>query len=161
MHYFVKQNGTEISSNQLDTCLILIGSGAAYLDCPRGPQYSASKYAMRGIMHALRRTTKFYGSRVNMISPWYVRTKILTQTDFDNVEKAGVQLATLEDGGQCLLRILSDTSINGRSLFLSARKWAPKGYLDLDLDEYAGNDLLEDIQADQVKFAPPESGLFV
>jgi NAD(P)-dependent dehydrogenase (short-subunit alcohol dehydrogenase family) len=161
MHYFIAQNGTSPSSTQSDTCLILIGSGAAYLDCPRGPQYSATKYAMRGIIHALRRTAFYYGSRVNMISPWYVRTKILTNDDFDAVEKAGVQLATTADAEQCLLRILSDTAINGRSLFLSARKWAPKGYIDLDLDEYTGNELLEDIQADQVKFAPVELGLFI
>ncbi|CAN9337128.1 unnamed protein product [Alternaria sp. RS040] len=161
MHYFMTQNGTSPNSSQTDTCLILIGSGAAYLDCPRGPQYSASKYAMRGIMHSLRRTAYYYGSRINMISPWYVRTKILTDNDFDAVEKAGVQLATTEDAGQCLLRILSDGSINGRSLFISARKWAPRGYIDLDLDEYPGNDLLEEIQADQVKFAPVEAGLFV
>ncbi|KNG46547.1 NAD(P)-binding protein [Stemphylium lycopersici] len=71
MHHFILQNGATPSATQSDTCLILIGSGAAYLDCPRGPQYSASKYAMRGIMHSLRRTAYYYGSRVNMISPWY------------------------------------------------------------------------------------------
>ena len=161
MHYFITQNGTSPSSSQSDICLILVGSGAAYLDCPRGPQYSATKYAMRGIMHSLRRTAFYYGSRINMISPWYVRTKILTNDDFDAVEKAGVQLATTEDAGQCLLRLLSDTGINGRSLFVSARKWAPKGYIDLHLDEYAGNELLKEVQADQVKFAPVELGLFV
>ncbi|OQE40120.1 hypothetical protein PENCOP_c006G03411 [Penicillium coprophilum] len=69
-HYFIRQNGTHASQNQKDSCLVLIGSGAAFLDCPRGPQYSASKWAMRGIMHSLRRTTHFYGSRVNIISPW-------------------------------------------------------------------------------------------
>ena len=69
-HYFVKQNGQTQSTAQEDTCLILIGSGAAFLDCLRIPQYSASKWAMRGIMHALRRTTYHYGSRVNVISPW-------------------------------------------------------------------------------------------
>ncbi|CAN9203249.1 unnamed protein product [Alternaria alternata] len=141
MHYFMTQNGTSPNSSQTDTCLILIGSGAAYLDCPRGPQYSASKYAMRGIMHSLRRTAYYYGSRINMISPWYVRTKILTDDDFDAVEKAGVQLATTEDAGH--------------------KKVGTEGYIDLDLDEYPGNDLLEEIQADQVKFAPVEAGLFV
>ncbi|KAH7075785.1 hypothetical protein BKA63DRAFT_595421 [Paraphoma chrysanthemicola] len=161
MHYFVKQNGTEVSDKQEDTCLVLIGSGAAYLDCPRGPQYSATKWAMRGIMHSLRRTAFYYGSRVNMISPWYVRTKILTDTMFNDVEKSGVQLATTEDAGQALLRILSDRTINGRSLFISARKWAPRGYLDLDLDEYPGNALLEEVQADQVKSSPVELGLFI
>lgn len=161
MHHFILQNGATPSATQSDTCLILIGSGAAYLDCPRGPQYSASKYAMRGIMHSLRRTAYYYGSRVNMISPWYVRTNILADEDFSAVEKAGVHLATAEDAGECLLRILSDRGINGRSLFVSARKWAERGYLDLDLDEYTGNTLLEEIQADQVRFAPPEKGLFV
>ena len=95
-----------------------------------------------------------------MISPWYVRTKILTDDDFDAVEKAGVQLATVENAGRCLLRVLSDTEINGRSLFIAARKWAPKGYVDLDLDEYAGNELLGDIQADQLLFEPVENGPF-
>jgi NAD(P)-dependent dehydrogenase (short-subunit alcohol dehydrogenase family) len=70
LHYFVKQNGAEVSPSQEDTCLVLIGSGAAYFDVPRTPQYCSSKWAMRGIMHALRRTAFYYGSRVNMISPW-------------------------------------------------------------------------------------------
>lgn len=69
-HYFIRQNGSTPTLGQEDTCLILIGSGAAFLDCPRAPQYSASKWAMRGIMHSLRRTTYYYGSRVNVISPW-------------------------------------------------------------------------------------------
>ena len=70
-HYFVKQNGQEPSPAQEDTCLVLIGSGAAFLDCPRAPQYCAAKWAMRGIMHSLRRTAFYYSSRVNVISPWY------------------------------------------------------------------------------------------
>ncbi|KAJ9144595.1 Adam [Pleurostoma richardsiae] len=160
LHYFIKQNGTEVSPSQEDTCLVLIGSGAAYFDVPRSVQYPSTKWAMRGIMHGLRRTAPYYGSRVNLISPWYVRTKILTQAAFDHVEKSGVQFATVEDAGQCLLRILSDHTINGRSLFVSARKWAPRGYLDLDLDEYHGNDLVEEIQVDQIRSKPVELGLF-
>jgi NAD(P)-dependent dehydrogenase (short-subunit alcohol dehydrogenase family) len=50
LHYFVKQNGSMASSEQQDTCLVLIGSGAAYFDVPRSPTYSATKWAMRGIM---------------------------------------------------------------------------------------------------------------
>lgn len=76
MHYFIRQNGTTQASGQEDTCLILVGSGAAFLDCPRGPQYAATKWGSRGIMHSLRRTAHFYGSRVNMISPWYVTTMV-------------------------------------------------------------------------------------
>lgn len=71
LHYFVSQNGQQPSKSQKDTCLILIGSGAAFVDVPRTPQYCATKWAMRGIMHSLRRTAFYYGSRVNIISPWY------------------------------------------------------------------------------------------
>jgi NAD(P)-dependent dehydrogenase (short-subunit alcohol dehydrogenase family) len=71
-HYFISQNGQTESELQDDTCLVLIGSGAAFLDCPRSPQYQATKYGMRGIMHSLRRTAHHYGSRVNVIAPWYV-----------------------------------------------------------------------------------------
>ncbi|KAK3633535.1 hypothetical protein LTR56_015788 [Elasticomyces elasticus] len=160
MHYFIKQNGTRQSSSQHDTCLILIGSGAAYLDVPRSAQYSASKWAIRGVMHAMRRMTHHYGGRVNMISPWYVRTKILSKEAFDQVQSVGVEFAEAEDACQCLLRLLSDRDINGRSLFVCPRKWAPRGYLDLDLDDYPGNDLLQEIQVDQIKNAPVELGLF-
>lgn len=160
-HYFIKQNGQDPGKEQDDTCLILIGSGAAFLDCPRSPQYEASKWAMRGLMHALRRTTYYYGSRVNVISPWYVHTNILPQQTFEHIKSFGVQFAELEDAGQCLLRILSDPSVNGRSLFLSARKWAPRGYIDLDIDDYPNSDLLQEIQREQIVAAPPEAGLFL
>ena len=158
-HYFIKQNGQTPSDNQEDTCLILIGSGAAFLDCLRIPQYSASKWAMRGIMHALRRTAFYYGSRVNVISPWYVKTNILSEEDFENVRKLGVEFALAEDAGQCLLRILSDTSVNGHSFFISARRWAKRGYIDFDIDDYPGNELIKEIQEDQMKGAPVEKGL--
>jgi hypothetical protein len=42
-HYFVKQNGTTPEPSHQDTCLVLIGSGAAFLDVPRTPQYCAAK----------------------------------------------------------------------------------------------------------------------
>ncbi|KAH6620184.1 hypothetical protein C7974DRAFT_227586 [Boeremia exigua] len=160
MHYFIKLNGTTRSPKQVDTCLILIGSGAAFLDCPRGPQYSCSKWGMRGIMHSLRRTAGLHGSRVNVLSPWYVRTNILTKETFDHVESAGVHIAKTEDAGQALLRLLSDTSINGRMLFIAPRKWAASGYVDLDIDEYPEVSLLNEIQEDQIKPAPISLGLF-
>ncbi|RJE23289.1 NAD dependent epimerase/dehydratase family [Aspergillus sclerotialis] len=159
-HYFMRQNLQKASSEQEDTCLVLIGSGAAFLDCPRTPQYCASKWAMRGIMHSLRRTAFYYGSRVNLISPWYVKTGILSDDAFAHVASVGVKFAEASDAAQCLLRILSDTSINGHSLFVSGRKWASNGYLDLDLEDYVGNALIQEMQEDQMKSAPPSLGLF-
>lgn len=160
-HHFVKQNGTEPSPSQQDTCLVLIGSGAAFLDCPRAPQYSASKWAARGIMHSLRRTAHYYGSRVNVISPWYVRTSILSEEAFRNVAGVGVEFATVEDAGRCLLRILGDAGVNGHSFFVCARKWAPEsGFVDLGIDDY-DSELIQEIQRDQLLSAPVEAGLFI
>ncbi|CAD6448082.1 a5b06126-4122-436a-b05f-93c5a7e10e36 [Sclerotinia trifoliorum] len=161
LHYFVKQNGEIPSPQQEDTCLVLIGSGAAFLDCPRGPVYPSTKWAVRGIMHSMRRTAFYYGSRVNVISPWYVKTNILSEDAFAHVAKSGVQFAEPEDAGSCLLRILSDQTINGKSLFLSAKKWASAGFLDLDVDDYPGNELIQEIQVDQMKSAPVSEGLFL
>lgn len=77
------------------------------------------------------------------------------------MEKCGVQFAEAGDAANTLLRILSDRTINGRSLFVSARKWAPAGYLDLDVDDYPGNKLIQEIQVDQMKAAPVDEGLFL
>lgn len=56
---------------------------------------------------------------------------ILSDDAFNHVSDAGVEFAKAEDAGQCLLRDLGDININGRSLFVSGRKWASNGYLDL------------------------------
>lgn len=161
MHYFIKQNGIVPGPEQEDTCLVLIGSGAGIHDCLRIPQYSATKWAARGIMHSLRRTSHFYGSRVNVIHPWYVKTKILSKEVFEDVKAKGVEFATVEDAGQCLLRILSDRNINGKSLFIAARKWARSGYMDLNLEDTEENELRKEIQFDQMRGNPVEDGLFV
>ncbi|KAK5082311.1 hypothetical protein LTR05_007457 [Lithohypha guttulata] len=160
LHYFVQQNGTEISPKQEDTALVLIGSGASFLDGPRAPTYAASKWAMRGIMHSLRRTAFYHGSRVNLIAPWYVKTGILSQEQFEGVKQAGVQFAEAEDAGRCLLRICSDSEINGKTFFVCARKWASAGYFDLDIDDYHDNPLLEEIQQEQMWSSPVSLGLF-
>lgn len=91
----------------------------------------------------------------------YVKTNILSEEAFAHVAGVGVDFAEASDAGNCLLRILSDTGVNGRSLFVCPRKWAPRGYMDLDLEDYSDNSLLQEIQADQVKSAPVELGLFV
>jgi NAD(P)-dependent dehydrogenase (short-subunit alcohol dehydrogenase family) len=160
MHYFIQLNGTTESEKQVDTCLILIGSGAGVHDCLRIPQYEASKWAARGIMHSLRRTSHYYGSRVNVINPWYVKTSILSNEVFEEIKAKGVEFATVEDAGQCLLRILGDSSVNGHSLFISARKWAKSGYMDIGLEDTEENDLRKEIQHDQMLGSPVSIGLW-
>jgi hypothetical protein len=66
----------------------------------------------------------------------------------------------VEDAGQCLLRILSDREVNVHSFFLSPRKWASRGYVDFELEDYE-DELLKEVQKAQLKGAPPEDGLFM
>ncbi|KAL1583078.1 hypothetical protein WHR41_08251 [Cladosporium halotolerans] len=115
---------------------------------------------MRGLMHSLRRTAHFYHSRVNVLSPWYVRTSILPESAYEHVEAAGVEFATAEDGRQLLLRIVSDSRIQGRQLFLAPRKWAASGGLDLGIDDFEGDEFLQQVQREQLLGAPVEEGLF-
>lgn len=71
LFYFRKQHAAN-KGEPLDQNLILQGSLAGYLDLPGAPQYSASKYGLRGIMKDLRRTEHAHNIRVNYIGPWYV-----------------------------------------------------------------------------------------
>lgn len=90
----------------------------------------------------------------------YVETKILSKEAFDHVKSLGVEFATLADAGDCLLKIVSDKQMNGHSLFLSPRKWAPRGYQDLALDDYE-DELLKEITRDQLKGSEAEEKLFL
>lgn len=161
MHYFIKQNGTTPSPSQEDTSLVVIGSGAAIHDCLRIPQYCTAKFAIRGLMHGLRRTAPLYGSRVNMINPWAIKTSILSADIYELISARGIEYASLEDAGQCLLRLVSDRTVNGRALFIAPRKWAPRGYIDLDVDDTEENDLRREIQHDQMLFGAVDEGLFL
>ena len=66
--YFEKQNAGE---HKGDCSLVLQASLAGYLDL-NAPQYAASKFAVRGLMRALRRQVGQNGIRVSLIAPWYV-----------------------------------------------------------------------------------------
>jgi hypothetical protein len=72
----------------------------------------------------------------------------------------GVEFATLEDAGECLLRLVADTSVNGHTLFLSPRKWAARGYIDLGLEDNK-DDLLQKIMTEQLKGSEFEEKLFL
>jgi hypothetical protein len=111
-------------------------------------------------MHSLRRTSHFIGSRINVISPWYIRSGILSKEQFDAVENLGVQLALLEDAQKTLLRICSDASINGRNLFVGSRKWRPQGYWDMDLEAIHDQEI-EQVQQEQMYGEPVSRGFLL
>lgn len=69
LHYFRRQNASN-KEEPLDQVLVLQGSLAGYLDLPGAVQYIASKFGLRGMMRALRKTEHVHNIRVNYIGPW-------------------------------------------------------------------------------------------
>ncbi|KAG6354212.1 hypothetical protein INS49_004816 [Diaporthe citri] len=50
--------------------------------------------------------------------------------------EAVVEFAETEDAVKAVMRIATDSSVNGRSLGVLSRDRAPQGYIDLDSDDY-------------------------
>ncbi|TVY17128.1 5'-hydroxyaverantin dehydrogenase [Lachnellula arida] len=142
MHYFRRQ---PLEASR-DRCLVIKASIAAYADQPGSPQYNVSKWGARGLMRNLRRTIWKEDIRVNLVAPWYVRTPILGQEIQAYLVGKGVEFATVEDCAKAMLKIASDTTINGRGIGIVPRSVAPEGYMDLDHDDYKEGDFLKEWQ---------------
>ncbi|KAF2099532.1 putative short chain dehydrogenase/ reductase [Rhizodiscina lignyota] len=141
LHYFNKQGPG------MEQCLILVSSIMGFLNTNGSPTYSASKFGVRGLMCCLRR---FGVGRVNLIAPWFIATPLMTEAVRNHLRKdmqgQGTDFATTEDCAKCVMRIASDDSINGRSLFITPHSIAPEGFMDLDLDDYKEGSLLANLQ---------------
>ncbi|QSS59123.1 short chain dehydrogenase/reductase [Histoplasma capsulatum] len=101
-----------------DRCLILIGSIAGYLDLPGSATYSMSKFG-----ECLGR---FDSSQFSF-------TK-------------GVKFASESDACNAILRIASDTTVNGRSIAVVSKEDCAGGYFDLAEDDFPEGSKLYDLQ---------------
>ncbi|KAK4554456.1 hypothetical protein LTR86_008310 [Recurvomyces mirabilis] len=136
MHYLArKSEGSEGGGK----CFILTASLAGYLELPGSPQYTASKFAVRGIMRSLRLTAPMKGVRVNLIAPWYINTAIMSQAVVDKIQSKGIELAAKEDAGAAVLHLASDQSLSGRAVAIVTHDIDSRGYTDLGslhVDDY-------------------------
>ncbi|KAF4539099.1 Short-chain dehydrogenase/reductase SDR [Lasiodiplodia theobromae] len=137
LHCFRRQHAAALADGAPppETSLVLQGSIAAYLDASTFCQYASGKWAVRGLMRSLRRVVGAHGTRVNTICPSFLRTALVPPQLIEHLDANGIALASGEDAGQCLLRIVSDREMNGRALCVLARslvKQAPRGYYDMD-----------------------------
>ncbi|RMZ84789.1 hypothetical protein DV737_g959, partial [Chaetothyriales sp. CBS 132003] len=128
LHYFRRQFKQHPAASA-DQLLILQGSLAGYVDLRGAPQYAFSKYGSRGLMKSLRRTEHVHNIRVNYVAPAYIKTPLLSAAVVEHLEKAGTEFATLEDAARAVLKLASDSSING--------------YVDVDVDDYREGHLKE------------------
>ncbi|KAK1761629.1 hypothetical protein QBC33DRAFT_582249 [Phialemonium atrogriseum] len=120
-----------------DCCLILISSIMGYIDTQGSSVYSAAKHGVRGLMACLRRKGLV---RVNSVAPWFIATPILPESFIKSTggqfEAMGVDFATEDDAVTAVVRLMTDTSINGRNLGIVPRQLSLSGYLDLERDDF-------------------------
>lgn len=147
--YFLKQPEGE----DRDRCLIVTASLSGYIDHPGAPQYNASKWGIRGLMRSLRRTGPSKGIRINIIAPWFVHTRIMTDEVANLIKDAGYDFAEIDDAASAVLHIASNKAINGenaqsfsqkrlltaaagRSFCIAQKSISKRGYYDLEADDW-------------------------
>ncbi|KAE9373873.1 short chain dehydrogenase reductase [Stipitochalara longipes BDJ] len=131
-----------------DKCLIIVSSLAGYMNQPGILQYDISKNTGRVVMRVLRQGSWKTGVRVNCIAPWLIPTDMMTAEEKTWLAGSGLDSASVEDAVKTVLKIATDTSMNGRSLAVVPKNMASEGYLDLDLDDHKDGDFVGNLEMD-------------
>ncbi|KAF2012450.1 NAD(P)-binding protein [Aaosphaeria arxii CBS 175.79] len=136
VHYFRKQPENE----DRDRCFIITGSMVGWIDSPGNWEYTATKYGLRGFMRTARRSSWEQGIRINYVAPCWIKSAIRTKEYEDWLIEHGVQFGEQEDVANCMMRIATDKSVNGKSLMITPRSIAKEGFKDIDKDDYTDED---------------------
>ncbi|KAL4966597.1 putative short chain dehydrogenase/reductase [Aspergillus stella-maris] len=136
VHYFRKQPDTQ----DRDRCFIITGSMVAWVDSPANWQYTATKYALRGLMRTARRSSWEQGIRICYVAPCYIKSAIRSPAYEAELISKGVEFAPQEDVARCFMRIATDRSINGHSLMITPRSVATEGFKDVGMDDFDGRE---------------------
>jgi 5'-hydroxyaverantin dehydrogenase len=100
-----------------DKSITLLASLAGYTGMTLKPDYTSSKWGVRGLFRSLLndQTSATCPVRVNLIAPYFVATP-LTAHHVPLLLKMGVKFAELEDVRDAALRLICDKSIHGRAV---------------------------------------------
>lgn len=123
-----------------DRHLLLIGSIAGFLPIPHHCLYGASKHAVLGLYRCLRSSVFVHGIRINMLSPYFIDTPLITTGG--RIILAGGTIGKPEDVVEAGTRFAADPRIVGRAVFVG-----PK--LKVEVNEETGDFNLterEDVQ---------------
>lgn len=116
MHQFAKQQKAGKNSTDFQPSLILGGSLAGYMDIPAVPIYNTSKFAVRGLLQALKHTAPRIKARVGLIAPWHVDTPMLAEA-VAYLKGQGIRMALIEDVFAAAERLATDQDSNGKYTF--------------------------------------------
>ena len=94
-------------------CLVVISSLAGYLEL-NAADYTASKWAIRGLFRSTRSKMEDLGYRINLIAPWIMDTP-MSKGLADMCRKNGFPVGDANDVTSAVIRVVTDDSICGRS----------------------------------------------
>ncbi|MCA9909885.1 MAG: SDR family oxidoreductase [Anaerolineae bacterium] len=77
--------------NQKSGDILITSSISGFIDIDWEPVYSASKHAIQGFVHTIRRQVSSMGIRVGAIAPGAVANELWGYSDADAIEKVSVQ----------------------------------------------------------------------
>ncbi|PSR80543.1 hypothetical protein BD289DRAFT_414215 [Coniella lustricola] len=138
VHYFRQQPDTV----DRDRCFIITGSMVAYIDSPGNWEYTATKYALRGFMRTARRSSWEQGIRITYVAPCWIKSAIRSAEYEQWLVDRGIEFGEQQDVAACMMKIVCDKSINGRSLMITPKSIANEGFVDIDREDY--KDIPED-----------------
>ena len=109
-HYFALPP-VEDSKPNYKKCLILLGSIGGYLEIV-ACDYTASKWAVRGLFRAIRSKMEDLGHRVNLIAPWVMDTPL--SRDFANLlRQNSIPVGDANHVTEAVVRCAADETICG------------------------------------------------
>ncbi|KIP05100.1 hypothetical protein PHLGIDRAFT_108665 [Phlebiopsis gigantea 11061_1 CR5-6] len=106
-HYISAGNHAQPDPERLKA-IVLVGSMASFHSLDIAPQYSASKFAILGLMGGLRSICDVRDIRVGSVHPWFVKTQMTEGGMSQIVEAANLPYTPIERVAATMLRAATD-----------------------------------------------------
>jgi 5'-hydroxyaverantin dehydrogenase len=118
-HYFALPSGcSKPPSHSYSKLLVVFSSLAGYLEL-NNVDYTASKWAVRGMFRALRSMMEDQGYRINLIAPWVMETP-MSKGLAEICREKGFPVGDAKNVADAVIRCAADDSINGERAFEKA-----------------------------------------
>lgn len=112
-HYFgLHPSSHTKAARKFRKCLIVMSSLAGYLEL-NSAEYTASKWAVRGLFRSARSKMEDLGYRMNLIAPWVMDTP-MSKGLADTCRKKGFPVGDEHDVAKAVIRCAADDAICGR-----------------------------------------------
>ena len=116
-HYFGLPPSSQPSTQTNTTkeprkCLVVLSSLAGYLEL-RAADYTAAKWAVRGLFRSTRSKMEDLGYRINLIAPWVMDTP-MAHNLAELCRKQGFPVGDANDVAKAVIRCAADDGICGR-----------------------------------------------